>query len=406
VPGVLGSELLAPDGRQVWLNAGNAFGHHDLALPLALPFAEHGDGLVPGGLLGADAVLPRLFGFTEYADLVDLLRDAAVPFRLFTYDWRRDLVESARRLGETLDELAAASGDPEARFNVVGHSMGGLVARYYLRYGGAEPSSATPVSWAGARRIRHLVLVATPNGGSVPALDAILNGNRVGPSSTTLAASVIATMPAIYELLPPVSAESLLDHKGATLDLDLHDAATWERRGWGPFAPAPRSRIRRPAAPSGPSLARRRAFLEAALARARSVSDALARRPDSPCPCRVSVVGGDCLPTLARAVVPEGRHSLPRFEPWSKKEADLMLEAGDGRVTRASVLASHLPAAETSDLGCGLAEVEGAFFGSADHHGIYGEPTFQSVLLRILLKPARPRALGCADGRDAGAAAG
>jgi hypothetical protein len=77
-----------------------------------------------------------------------------------------------------------------------------------------------------------------------------------------------------------------------------------------------------------------------------------------------------------------------------------MFEAGDGRVTRASVLASHLPGAEASDVGSGLAEVASAFFGSADHHGIYGEPTFQSVLLRLLLRPVRPatvlRATGAA----------
>jgi hypothetical protein len=59
-------------------------------------------------------------------------------------------------------------------------------------------------------------------------------------------------------------------------------------------------------------------------------------------------------------------------------------------VTRASVLASHLPGAEDTDTGSGIAEVTQAFFGSADHHGIYSEPTFQSLLLRLLLR-AGPR---------------
>src|SRR5271169_4346375 len=40
VPGILGSELLQPDGTQVWLNAGNALGHHDLALPPSLPLGS------------------------------------------------------------------------------------------------------------------------------------------------------------------------------------------------------------------------------------------------------------------------------------------------------------------------------------------------------------------------------
>jgi hypothetical protein len=66
-----------------------------------------------------------------------------------------------------------------------------------------------------------------------------------------------------------------------------------------------------------------------------------------------------------------------------------MMEAGDGRVTRVSVLAAHLPEAGGADMGSGLPELSHAYFGSADHHGIYGEPTFQSVLLRALLRTAR-----------------
>jgi hypothetical protein len=64
-----------------------------------------------------------------------------------------------------------------------------------------------------------------------------------------------------------------------------------------------------------------------------------------------------------------------------------MFEAGDGRVTRASVLAAHLPGTEETETGCGLQEASQVFFGAADHHGIYEEPTFQSLLLRLLLRP-------------------
>ncbi len=385
VPGILGSELLRPDGTQVWLNAGNALGHHDLALPVSAPVDAAEEALRPGGLLGTAAVLPRVFGFTEYADLLDLLRGTGLAHHVFTYDWRRDLVASARRLGVALDALAESSGDPAARFNVIGHSMGGLVARYYLRFGDAEHDS--PVTWAGARRIRNLVLVATPSGGSIASLDAVLNGNRVGLSYTTLAASVIATMPSIYQLLPPAGVGALLDHKGEPLHLDLHDPGTWERLGWGPFAPPSASRQRLEADAADDASAR--AHLAAALARARDFHLALTRPVPSPCPVRVVALGGDCLPTLARALVPEKRGVTPRFEPWTRAESAAMMEPGDGRVTRASVLAAHLPEAETSDMGSGVGELGQAFFGCADHHGIYGEPTFQSVLLRALLRPAR-----------------
>ena len=197
IPGVLGSELVRPDGTRAWLNAGNAVGYHDLGLPLWLPLSSSTDGLMPGGLLGVDTALPRLFGFTEYADLLDLLDDAGfsrdhrpggrgAAYHVFTYDWRRDLIESVRRLDEQLERLADAWGDPDMRFNLVGHSMGGLLLRYYLRYGTAEPIPGAPVTWAGAKRVASAVLIATPNAGTILALDGLLNGNRVGFSTTTL----------------------------------------------------------------------------------------------------------------------------------------------------------------------------------------------------------------------------
>lgn len=395
VPGIMGSCLLRPDGTAVWLNLRNALGHYNLSLPFTLPLSECRDDLVPGPLLGTEAVMPRLFGFTEYADLIEILesggfraatrRDETRPaYHVFSYDWRRDLVDSARRLHEMLESLAEAAGDPDARFNLIGHSMGGLVARYYLRYGAAEPDEGAP-TWAGARRIQSLILVAVPNGGAVHALEALLYGNRVGLSYTTLAAEVIARMPSAYELLPPAGAPALLDHELKPLAADLHDIGTWERFGWGPFAPAV---VRRLSGSDGDSQAHRR-FLEAALARARAFHGALAHPPETPCPVRVTLLGGDCLPTLARAVVPEKQGLPPRFEPWNRKETEAMFEAGDGRLTRASVLAQHLPAAEADEAGCGIPEVAHVIFGSADHHGIYREPTFQSIMLRQLLRPAR-----------------
>lgn len=387
VPGIMGSGLERPDGTEAWLNVGNVFGHHDLRLPPVLPLKSSRDGLRPFGLIGVDAIIPRLFGFTEYADLLRLLKEAGfhrnvrengsagAVFHVFTYDWRRDLAESARRLGEYLDALALARGDNEARFNIVGHSMGGLIARYYLRYGDAEPGG--PVTWAGAKRISQLIMVATPNAGSIFSLNAALNGNPVGMSNTTLAARVIAHMPAIYQLMPPRQAAPLVDRKGGPLDVDLHDVETWKRFAWGPWKTKGED-----------STDVERDFVSALLERARAFQEALSRHPESDCPVPVIAVGGDCLPTLARAVAPERPGQSPRFEARSAAEGEAMFEAGDGRVPRSSVLGSHLDLENTRDWG--LPEISHTFFGAADHHGIYAEPTFQSVLLRRLLRPLNP----------------
>ena len=396
VPGIMGSGLLRADGTRVWLNLGNAMGQHRLDLPFRLPLRDAVDDLRPGSLLGIDHFMPRLFGFTEYYDLLELLEGAGfraaagtdgqgLVHHVFAYDWRRDLVESAARLEAALDELAEARGQPDLRVNLVGHSMGGLVARYYLRYGSAEPRDGAPVTWAGARRIRNLILVATPNAGGIHSLEAMLYGARVGLSYTTLASSVVSRMPSVYQLMPPRGAPALLDHRAQPLDLDLHDVETWKRLGWGPYGPAPMRRMMGGAdADRGDEYA---TFLPEVLARAAAFHRALSIQPDTPSPVKVVVLGGDCMPTVARCLVPERPGMPPRFEPITRAEADAMFEAGDGRVTRASVLGSHLPRAEESESGTGYAEVAQAFFGSADHHGIYHEPTFQSILLRLLLRP-------------------
>ncbi len=388
VPGLCGSQLLRPDGSEAWLNLGNTIGHHDLQLPGTLPFLRSRDDLHPGWMIGTDTLLPRAFGFTEYADVLELLDSAGFEpgvgpgarYAVFTYDWRRDLVESAQHLALRLEGLAKAASDPAAKFHLVGYSMGGLVIRYYLRFGGAEPRRDAPPTWAGARRIASLVQVATPNAGSLPALAAILEGERVGFSHTTLAASVVRRMPSIYQLLPPAGTGALVDTKGRVLHDDLHDPATWHKFGWGPFAST-----------KGPG-ASERAFASAALERARVFHEALARPAATPCPVPVHVIGGDCLLSPVRAVVGDTpRGGAPRFAAKTAKEQELLFEPGDGRVSRASLLGSHLPVAGASETGSGYTETTRAFFCSADHHGLFSDPAVQSLLLRLLLRPARER---------------
>jgi pimeloyl-ACP methyl ester carboxylesterase len=402
VPGILGSQLLRPDGTEAWLNLGNTLGHHHLGLPRKLPFSESRDELRPGLLVGTDSLLPRVFGLTEYAEALDLLDSAGFEpgvgsgrrYFVFTYDWRRDLVECARALGRRLETLAEAIGNRRARFHLLGHSMGGMVARYYLRYGGAEPGEAARVTWAGAPRVASALLVATPSSGAIPALSAILNGERVGFSYTTLAASVVRRMPSIYQMLPPGGTRPLANVEGDLLDQDLLEPSTWERYGWAPFGPATDDR-----------LAAERAFVKACLARARAFHAALARRPETPCPVPVYAIGGDCLPTLARAVVGDGPPGEPpRFEARSRHEQDLLFEPGDGRVTRSSLLGAHLPEARIGETGSGLPELTRAFFGGVDHHGYYGDAAMQSLLLRLMLRPA-PRSGAGAPGETAPALA-
>jgi hypothetical protein len=188
-------------------------------------------------------------------------------------------------------------------------------------------------------------------------------------------------MPSIYQLLPPPGAPAMVDSRGDDVKVNVLDPAVWRRFRWGAFGSLGQQRLES-------SFAEKQVqFVAAALERAQLFHEVLSRPPDTPCPVRVIAMGGDCLPTLARAIMPERPGQIPRFAPLTPAESHVMYEAGDERVTRASVLAAHLPSLE-EEYGCGIPEVARCFFGSADHHGIYQEPTFQNLLLRLILRPS------------------
>ena len=86
----------------------------------------------------------------------------------FPYDWRRDNRVAAHRLAASAREWLdrARTVHPDAKLVLLGHSMGGLVARYYLEVLG------------GWRDTRRLITFGTPYRGSLNAVDFVANGIR------------------------------------------------------------------------------------------------------------------------------------------------------------------------------------------------------------------------------------
>jgi triacylglycerol lipase len=66
--------------------------------------------------------------------------------------WTTDLRDAAARLAETVEAICEQTG--YERIHVVGHSMGGLVARYYVQCLGGD------------ERVHTLVTLGTPHGGT------------------------------------------------------------------------------------------------------------------------------------------------------------------------------------------------------------------------------------------------
>ena len=83
--------------------------------------------------------------------------------------------------------------------------MGGLIVRYYLRYGTQDlpqDGGLPKLTWEGSRYVDKVIMVGPPNGGSIDALRNLVNGYKPALFLPHYAASVIGTMPSVYQMLP------------------------------------------------------------------------------------------------------------------------------------------------------------------------------------------------------------
>jgi pimeloyl-ACP methyl ester carboxylesterase len=226
LPGIMGStlgEAAAPGAAAagaVWIDPGRIArgGLLDLALPA-------GRRLKPLGVLTF-----------AYARLTLQLRSDGLDARLHAYDWRLGIDE----LGRDLAARIAAAREPVI---LIGHSMGGLVARMAMRM-------------LPRRCVRKLIMLGTPNRGSFAPVLAIRGTYpfvrevaRLDPEHSVehLARTVFRTFSGLYDMLPP---------RGRGVDIDLHAAGCWPARGPRPDARLLRQALatRRRLAPPDPRM--------------------------------------------------------------------------------------------------------------------------------------------------------
>ena len=391
--GFLGSKMKnVRTHESVWGRVRNAIRHgrpDDLALPIdRLPLAENRDDLVPYAI--CDAIL----GVKFYGAILDSLRDVGGyslgdidnprpgdTVFIFNYDWRRDNVESAVALGNAIRKIKARLQAPGMRFDIVAHSMGGLIAEYYLKYGTADVldrGAEAAVTWAGAADIGRIVAIGTPHQGTMSAFRILNNG-----ISRTLSPRELFTMPSVYQLLPADASGHFLDMEGRSVAVDLYDSRTWIRNRWSIWSPREAGIAQVP-----PEAGR---FLQASLDRARAFRAALDREaPDGPPPVPIHLFGSDCVPTLDRVVVnptPGGIQVLfnDGTAPYrnARELERLMLAPGDGTVTAESLtgLGTLSPPSTTAS----------TFFFCATHGLLPANRGFQGNLFYVLLgEPPHP----------------
>jgi pimeloyl-ACP methyl ester carboxylesterase len=372
VPGLTGSELVNSKTKEtVWFKSQRSK-VDDIALPISPDIVANKDDLLAGDILREIKI--GLVKIEVYGVLVDALvnrggytiadwdnpkpGDAAGSVYVFPYDWRRDNVENARLLVRKIKSLKAKLGRPDLKFNIIAHSMGGFVARYAAMYGDADlPAGAGAIkpTWAGAADLNRVIVLGTPNEGSVLSLGSLLNGFAVGGIQINLpfvqnpSKFDIFTLPSAYQLLPAPGTLRAFDEDLKPLQVDLYDPKTWVKYGWGALEDKKFASNYTAMERAGASV-----YFANVLRRSKRLYDALNVGTPGKLPVSFDLVGGDCEETLDSIVIYRDKKNngwITLFKPQgftrgngTKVSADelkkLMMAPGDSVVTWRSLMAN------------------------------------------------------------------
>lgn len=360
----------------------------------------------------AFSIMDSVTGFNIYQEIIDTLTNYGnyrltqldepyLPGRklyIFNYDWRQDNVYSAQQLDKFIKSIQNKHPKKhQQKVDIVAHSMGGLITRYYMRYGTDDVlnSDVFESNVHGANNVRHAIFLGTPNLGLVLSVNRFVNGYRFG--LRTIPIEVMITMPSIYQLLPHSISNWIVDLNGNKIHMDIFDPKTWQKYQWAIYDPLVQKRIieASPSAQLGSKkVAILKKFFNKNLQRARRFLWSLTVQPDND-PHPFIMMGGDCQKTPARLVMEKVNdkyliHTKPGQVIQKLDDIDygkLMLEPGDGHVTKPSLLARveldpSQPRHEQS-----FVPIKYTILLCEDHISLTSNVTFQDNLLNILLSP-------------------
>ncbi len=384
IPGILGSELQDPNTKETaWLNLYEIKGD-DLALPISPDISKNHDNLIARRIIETAKIFALLPEISVYQSLINAMEkyggykqgDWENPtadgdrdtYYVFAYDWRLDNTENARLLIKNVETLKQKLGQTDLRFNVIAHSMGGLIARYAAMYGDkdlpANGGKAVP-DWSGAVHFNKVFMFGVPNEGAMSTLQIFNEGYRVGGFTIdNLSNTVVITSPSVFQLLPHPGTARFYDENLEPLKIDLYDVETWKKYGWSAYTDtnfrnkfsgqiAAIDKNGRKSKYADETLEDFDKYFTAVLVRAKAFQNALDADTTVPLSLGFFAFGGDCDLTLDGAVVYKDAKTnrwKTIFTSKSFKNADgktiakkairrKIFAPGDGRVTRRSLLA-------------------------------------------------------------------
>jgi len=316
-------------------------------------------------------------------------------YYVYLYDFRLDTVAVVRGLHELIEQIRLDHREPGLAVDILAHSNGGLLARYYARYGTEDVLDRATLapSYTGAPAIRRLLLVGTPNLGTLQPVLSHTRGEEIGFAK--IPPEVMATCPAPPQLMPHPALDWLLSPDGRPLKRELYDITTWADFQWSIFDPeiAARTIASHGGGAEGRAyLAMLHEFVALRLRRGRRFAEALSV-PGGERDVRPYVFGGDCAPTLRRLVVEDTKG---RYYAREKVEdirspvpgvdyAALMFEPGDLVVTRSSLVGRLSNDIAAPREGIESMRISHSLFLCEKHQSLTGNPSFQDNLLNALL---------------------
>ena len=374
IPGLTGSELVNSKTKEVvWFKPQRAK-DDDLRLPISsLNLARNKDSLVPGDVIRNVKLLKFLPDVEIYEKLITALQTRGGyeegkwdnptikgyedTFYVFAYDWRLDNVENARLLMKKIETLKRTLKRPNLKFNVIAHSMGGLIARYAAMYGNADlPAGKPRPTWAGAKNFGKVFLLGTPNEGSAQSLGALINGfSYIGgglnlPFVQDISKFDAFTIPSLYQLLPHAGTLTAFDENLKPLDVDIYDTKTWDEYGWSVIKDEDFTKKFTPAEQKNA-----KAFFQTVLNRAKRFHEALDANSNAKTSVSMYLIGADCKETLDSIVIYRDKKNewktifkADSFERTngekvtSEELKKVIYAMGDGVVTKRSLAAETL----------------------------------------------------------------
>lgn len=329
---------------------------------------------------GAGASLNKL------DDYIDDRRHEANAFE-FSYDWRRSLDENAVRLGEYIRQvtrfvqLQRGKHEP-IKFDIVAHSMGGLIARYYLQYGEQllPAGDAMPIAnWSGSAQIERVVLIGPPNGGALPGLDCLLTGVPKNPITPAYDPVVLGTLPAVYQLFPRLRYKMFQRSDADEQHSDFMNPDLWLEMNWG-LADKTKDPLLARLLPGvdTPTVRRETALdhLDKCLASGRKSQlalDTVTTRPDH---LKMFLFVGDATETPLLAMAKKG----------DKKLTYIKKGAGDGTVPRSCALLDERVGGQWSPKVQSPLQWDNVIFLQSNHLGMTKDPLCIKNILYILFE--------------------